>query len=70
PTSPLWMIGAPVLAGVFLALTGALLVWDLEHPERFYLIFKRPQWRSWLVRGGFIIGAYGAALAAHFVMGV
>ena len=29
----------------------ALLIWDLEHPERFYLIFTRPQWRSWLVRG-------------------
>ncbi len=66
---PLWRWAAPVVAAVFLAVTGALLIWDLEHPERFLLIFKRPQWRSWLVRGGFIIGAYGAVLAAHFVMG-
>ena len=42
---------APVVAGVFLALTGGLLIWDLEHPARFYMIFTRPQWRSWLVRG-------------------
>jgi len=66
PANPLWTFAAPVLAGVFLALTGAILIWDLEHPERFHLIFRRPQWRSWLVRGGFIIGGYGAALAAHF----
>ena len=66
PTHPLWTFAAPIVAGVFLALTGAILIWDLEHPERFHLIFRRPQWRSWLVRGGFIIGGYGAALAAHF----
>ena len=32
-------------------LTGLLLIWDLRHPMRFYLIFTRPHWRSWLVRG-------------------
>ena len=64
--SPLWTLAAPILGGVFLALTGVILIWDLEHPERFHLIFRRPQWRSWLVRGGFIIGGFGAVLAAHF----
>lgn len=64
--SPLWLWAAPVVAGAFLAATGALLVWDLEHPARFYLIFTRPQWRSWLVRGAFIIGAYTLVLALHF----
>jgi Fe-S-cluster-containing dehydrogenase component len=64
--SPLWLWVAPVVSGAFLALTGALLIWDLEHPERFYLIFTRPQWRSWLVRGAFIIAGYSAVLAAHF----
>ena len=67
---PLWTLGAPVVAGLFLALTGAILVWDLEHPARFHLIFRRPQWRSWLVRGGFIIGGYGLVLAAHFAAAV
>ena len=66
PDSALWTWAAPVLAGALLAATGAILVWDLEHPSRFHLIFRRPQWRSWLVRGGFIIGAYAAALATHF----
>jgi Fe-S-cluster-containing dehydrogenase component/formate-dependent nitrite reductase membrane component NrfD len=64
-TSVLWQWVAPLLAGVFLAATGGLLIWDLEHPTRFYFLFTRPQWRSWLVRGGFIIGGYSAVLAAH-----
>ncbi|HLL72087.1 MAG TPA: 4Fe-4S dicluster domain-containing protein [Pyrinomonadaceae bacterium] len=66
PASPLWLWVAPVLSGVFLAFTGGLLLWDLEHPERFYLIFTRPQWRSWLVKGAFIIAGYSVVLALHF----
>jgi formate-dependent nitrite reductase membrane component NrfD len=58
---------APAGALVFLAVTGALLIWDLKHPLRFYLIFTRHQWRSWLVRGSFIIGGYGAVAALYLV---
>ncbi|MHB8613018.1 MAG: 4Fe-4S dicluster domain-containing protein [Candidatus Dormibacteraceae bacterium] len=65
--SVLWAWVAPVLATVFLGLTGLILIWDLEHPFRFYLIFMRPQWRSWLVRGAVVITAYGAVLALHFL---
>jgi Fe-S-cluster-containing dehydrogenase component/formate-dependent nitrite reductase membrane component NrfD len=54
---------APLVATLFLAATGALLIWDLTHPWRFFYIFLRPQWRSWLVKGAFIIAAYGAILA-------
>jgi formate-dependent nitrite reductase membrane component NrfD len=64
----LWLWVAPVLSGAFLAATGLLLIWDLEHPARFFLIFTRPQWRSWLVRGAFIIGAYALVLALHFAL--
>jgi len=64
-TSPLWLWSGPLLAMLFLAVTGALLIADLTHPKRFWMIFARPQWRSWLVRGAFLIGAYGAVLAAH-----
>ena len=66
----LWPVWTPVLAGIFLALTGLILIWDLEHPTRFVLIFLRPQWRSWLVRGALIITLYALVLAAHFVLGV
>jgi Fe-S-cluster-containing dehydrogenase component/formate-dependent nitrite reductase membrane component NrfD len=66
PAGVLWLWATPIVSGVFLAITGALLIWDLEHPERFYLIFTRPQWRSWLVRGAFIIAGYTLVLALHF----
>jgi Fe-S-cluster-containing dehydrogenase component/formate-dependent nitrite reductase membrane component NrfD len=59
----------PLLGLPFLAITGALLVWDLEHPERFYYIFTRPQWKSWLVRGGVIIMGYGLILVLHPFIG-
>jgi Fe-S-cluster-containing dehydrogenase component/formate-dependent nitrite reductase membrane component NrfD len=63
----IWLWATPIVSGVFLALTGGLLLWDLEHPERFYLIFTRPQWRSWLVKGAFIIAGYSLVLLLHFV---
>jgi formate-dependent nitrite reductase membrane component NrfD len=65
--SIIWLWVAPLVSGVFLAITGGLLIWDLEHPERFYLIFTKPQWRSWLVRGAFIIAGYSLILLAHLV---
>ena len=67
PDSALWLWVTPIVSGAFLAITGGLLIWDLEHPARFYMIFTRPQWRSWLVKGAFIIGGYSILLAAHFV---
>jgi len=54
-----------VLALAFLAVTGALLIADLTHPLRFYLIFTRHHWRSWLVRGSLILGGYGAVIAGY-----
>ena len=63
----LWQWLTPVTSGVFLAITGGLLIWDLEHPERFFLIFTRPQWRSWLVKGAFVIAGYTVVLALHFL---
>jgi len=56
---------APLLALAFLAATGALLIADLKHPLRFYLIFTRHHWRSWLVRGSVILGGYGGALVLY-----
>ena len=54
----------------FSAITGLLLIWDLEHPARFYMIFTRPQWRSWLVKGAFIIAGYSLVLALHFMLSI
>jgi Fe-S-cluster-containing dehydrogenase component/formate-dependent nitrite reductase membrane component NrfD len=65
--SALWQWAAPVLGGAFLAATVGLLILDLSHPERFYLVLTRPQWRSWLARGGVILSLYGAVLVLHFL---
>ena len=52
---------------IFLALTGALLIKDLDRPERFLYVLLRPQWRSWLVRGAYLISAYGLVLMLWFL---
>jgi formate-dependent nitrite reductase membrane component NrfD/ferredoxin len=70
PQNPVWLWITPIFSGGFLAITGGLLIWDLEHPKRFYLIFTRPQWRSWLVKGAFIIAGYTLVLALHFLSSV
>jgi Fe-S-cluster-containing dehydrogenase component/formate-dependent nitrite reductase membrane component NrfD len=67
---PLWTWLAPLVAAVMLAVTAGLLVWDLEHPERFYYILTRPQWRSWLVRGGVVLGGFAAVLGVHLLAGL
>ena len=53
---------APIVGLVALSVTGLLLVADLKRPERFWFILFKPQWRSWLTRGAYIITGYGAAL--------
>jgi len=70
PENPLWRWVAPVGGGFFVAVTCLLLVADLSHPFRFWMIFWRPQWNSWLVRGGVILVSYSAVLAAHFVSSI
>jgi Fe-S-cluster-containing dehydrogenase component/formate-dependent nitrite reductase membrane component NrfD len=48
---------------VFLAATGLLLVMDLDQPMRFAYVLLRPQWNSWLVRGGYSITIFGAMVS-------
>ncbi len=56
----LWLgVGIGVL---FLGATGLLLVKDLDRPDRFLNVLLRPQWNSWLVKGGYAITAYGGLL--------
>ena len=42
-----------------MGLTGAFLIIDLDRPDRFLYVLFRPQWKSWLVRGAYIITAFG-----------
>jgi Fe-S-cluster-containing dehydrogenase component/formate-dependent nitrite reductase membrane component NrfD len=54
-----WGLG---LGLFFLAATGLLLIKDLDRPDRFLNVLLRPQWGSWLVKGGYTISVYGGLL--------
>jgi formate-dependent nitrite reductase membrane component NrfD len=56
PTAKLWSAGISL---VFLGLTGLFLVMDLDRPDRFLNVLLRPQWNSWLVKGGYTITVFG-----------
>ncbi|HEU5322070.1 MAG TPA: 4Fe-4S dicluster domain-containing protein [Methylomirabilota bacterium] len=50
----------PAISLLFLALTTALLILDLKRPDRFLYILLKPNRRSWLVWGAWILLAFGA----------
>jgi formate-dependent nitrite reductase membrane component NrfD len=58
---------AAVLSLLMQAATGALLVADLERPGRFLNVLLRGNPRSWLVRGAWILTAFGAATTGLLV---
>ena len=47
-----------IITLTFMGLTGALLVKDLDRPDRFLYVLLRPQWKSWLVRGAYLITSF------------
>ena len=55
---------APLISLVFLALTTALLIADLKRPGRFHYLLLKPNWRSWLVWGAWILIAFGGVGSA------
>jgi formate-dependent nitrite reductase membrane component NrfD len=58
------------IALLFTAITTVLLVWDLDHPERFLRVVFRPQSKSWLARGAFILIAYSALCGVFWLAAV
>lgn len=60
----------PMIAGVFTAITGLLLVLDLKQPKRFHYILTKGNPSSWLVRGAWILSAYAALLALWWIGGL
>lgn len=66
----MWMrVAAPFTGGIFLLLTGVLLVWDLKRPDRFYYLLTKGNPSSWLVRGSWILTVQAIAFGAWFVAG-
>jgi Fe-S-cluster-containing dehydrogenase component/formate-dependent nitrite reductase membrane component NrfD len=62
-------VGGPALALVAVTITAVVLVIDLDQPQRFLFILTRPNWRSWLARGAFILMAFGAITTAWLAAG-
>jgi len=54
------------LATLGLLLTTVVLVVDLDRPERFLRILTRPQWKSWLVKGAYILVGLSTVSGAWF----
>jgi len=48
----------------------ALLVFDLKRPDRFHYLLLKPNFRSWLVLGAYILMGYGACAVAWLWMGL
>jgi Fe-S-cluster-containing dehydrogenase component/formate-dependent nitrite reductase membrane component NrfD len=63
-------IALSTIALIFTALTVVLLVWDLDHKERFLRVVFTPQSKSWLARGAFILIAYSGLCGAFWLAAV
>ena len=63
-------IALSTIALIFTALTTVLLVWDLEHKARFLRVVFKPQTRSWLARGAFILIAYSVLCGVFWLAAV
>ena len=67
PAIALFTTVAAVVSLLFMGITTGLLVWDLDQPKRFWTILIRPQWRSWLARGAFILIGFSAVGGLFFL---
>ena len=63
-------LAAPLVALAMAAVTGVLLIADLTQPRRFLYIFTTPQWGSWLVRGSYVLLAFGGVGSAWLLAGL
>jgi formate-dependent nitrite reductase membrane component NrfD len=63
-------LAAPLVALAMAAVTGVLLIADLTQPWRFLYIFTMPQWGSWLVRGSYVLLAFGGVGSAWLLAGL
>ncbi len=60
PFNPTVFLMAGFTAMVFMLFTVILLIKDLSQPKRFFTILLRPQWKSWVARGAFILVGFTA----------
>jgi len=61
---------SPALSLIFLAATMLLLVFDLKRPGRFFYLLTKPNLRSWLVLGGYVLMIFGILASAWLAQGI
>jgi Fe-S-cluster-containing dehydrogenase component/formate-dependent nitrite reductase membrane component NrfD len=66
----LFNLVCPALALAALAVTSALLIFDLKRPDRFFYLITKPNFRSWLVIGSYFLIGYGALALAWLLCGI
>jgi Fe-S-cluster-containing dehydrogenase component/formate-dependent nitrite reductase membrane component NrfD len=68
PFDSLTFLAAGFTAMVFTLITVILLLKDLSQPKRFLNILIRPQWRSWVARGAFILVSFTAVAGLWWLL--
>jgi Fe-S-cluster-containing dehydrogenase component/formate-dependent nitrite reductase membrane component NrfD len=68
--APFLYLVSPLTALVFLAITMALLIFDLKKPGRFFYLLTKPNLNSWLVLGGYVLVVYGILASVWFYYGL
>ena len=63
-------IMAPIVATIFLVITSGLLIGDLKQPKRFYYLLTKGNFSSWLVKGAYVLMAFGLVTAVWFIAGL
>jgi Fe-S-cluster-containing dehydrogenase component/formate-dependent nitrite reductase membrane component NrfD len=63
-------VTSPILALFFTGITTFLLIIDLKRPDRFHYLLIKPNFKSWLVLGGYILIAYGLLAGLWFLRGI
>lgn len=66
----LFGIAAPIVGGLFIALTLMLLIADLKRPERALFLITKANPTSWLVWGGYILAIFGLIEALWLVAAI
>jgi Fe-S-cluster-containing dehydrogenase component/formate-dependent nitrite reductase membrane component NrfD len=66
--NPRFALAGNFISLLFIGITTGLLVYDLDRPARFFSILTRPQWKSWLTRGAFILISFTAVAGSWFLL--
>jgi Fe-S-cluster-containing dehydrogenase component/formate-dependent nitrite reductase membrane component NrfD len=66
----IFTVVSPLISLAALGITSLLLILDLKRPDRFYYLLIKPNPRSWLAIGGYILLAFGLADVGWLLAGI